>query len=415
MKVLFVGLFASGFEYVENLCDAPSLFDYDAIVVDADHIWAPQFRDSVNLGKATEIRATDFPQFSTPLKIKLREAKLLLDKGGIIACLMRPATIVGYSHYVGNKREFPSRSSYDWIPINYLRDFVIAGSGVRTKRVKSSPFDDYLKLKELEWLAYISDEFQRPEFEIIATNEANLAVAAKVGVGKGAIYFLPIASHEKLPEILMSDLARAAKIKLRRPIPSWINEFLLPGQKEIDEKLKSVREELAEIKSKEESLQREFEKATSIGFLLYERDDVFHETVEDVLNELGFKVQREGDKDLVTDKDPSRRVVFEVTGTEGIIDVDKLRQLVDYVQTEEKSTGKTPKSVLVGNHQIDVDPNKRTVAFTDRAVQQSKVYGTCLLPSVELFKAIVAFRESRLDANTLWKDILATVGIFSFR
>ena len=46
---------------------------------------------------------------------------------------------------------------------------------------------------------------------------------------------------------------------------------------------------------------------------------------------------------------------FEVTGSEKAIDVDKLRQLIDYTSSEEKERGVAPKSILVGNHQYDIE------------------------------------------------------------
>jgi len=43
----------------------------------------------------------------------------------------------------------------------------------------------------------VSEKFKLPEYEIIATNEAKLAVAARIKVGLGSIYLLPIVRSTK--------------------------------------------------------------------------------------------------------------------------------------------------------------------------------------------------------------------------
>jgi len=415
MKTLFVGIPSHNKDLVvaDNLCDAPSLFDFDAVVVDPNATWPVDFRDKLDSEYHIKVHSKEFQPLNSPVSAKREEAKHLLAKGGIIVCLLQPRILVSHDYYVQRKGEQTGYlSSYDWIPIDGLRFHVTAGEGKRIRKERSTPFDEYLGLKEIVWHAYLGKEkYPQISYETIAVNDAGLAVAATLKVDQGSVYLLPTADHEKLAEILLSGVAKALKVRVERPLPGWLKGFRVPGEEPLEQKLRGLSEQISRLKSEEESVARQLGENTFIKKLLYEQGDSLHEAVKAAFGELGFKVEREGDKDLVADN-KTGRVIFEVTGSEGAIDVDKLRQLLDYVQTEEKETGITPKSILVGNHQIDIPPEKRGAPFTDRVIRQSKVFGTCLLPTTELFKAMVLSRQDKLAPKKFWDALLSRDEIF---
>jgi len=416
LKTLFVGIKSTKEETstADNLCETSTLFDFDAIVVDPDATWPQKLRSLFGQELRIEVNGRDFGKLNSPVASKRNEARHLLQKGGMIVCLMRPVARASYTTGGPPWEQITNFvSSYDWIPVSDLDRWIIAGPGVRMKRIKSSPFDDYLGAKEIVWYAYVAERaYSSISFDIIATNDADLAVAAQLKVGAGSVYLLPWTTHEKIAEILLSCIGKAFKIRVERPPPEWMKDLRVPREEELMENLQGLRQQLETLTSKEKAVVGKLERCTSIKKLLYEQGDPLHDAVKDAFTELGFKVEREGDKDLVAINTKSR-VIFEVTGSEGIIDIDKFRQLLEYVQTEEKETGSAPKSILVGNQQINVPPDKREPAFTERAIAQSKVFGTCLLPTIELYRAVVSFRKRELDPKRFWSALLSTVGIFS--
>ena len=125
-------------------------------------------------------------------------------------------------------------------------------------------------------------------------------------------------------------------------------------------------------------------------------------------------MEKEGDRDFVFN-DPSGRVIFEITGSEGAIGLGKLRQLFDFIMDDEKKLGTPPKGVLVANHEIDLPPKERGQPFTKHVLDRARGFGVCLLPSIELFRAVVLFRELKLEPAKFWTDLLKTIGVFELK
>jgi hypothetical protein len=127
----------------------------------------------------------------------------------------------------------------------------------------------------------------------------------------------------------------------------------------------------------------------------------------------------EGEWDVdFTDEKSGASAVAEVEGSEGAINVDKLRQLLDYVESEENE-GRSRKGILVGNgyRLKPLDEAERSDQFTQMAVTRARRYGYCLLPTTELFEAVCAVLRSPEDEGLkkhIRDSILSTVGPWKF-
>src|SRR5207249_5355842 len=106
------------------------------------------------------------------LQKKRSEAAHLLNKGGVIVCLLH--TPEGWG-ILG-----PYANSYDWIPVPNLGDLVKSSEGVRIRIVKENPFDEYMSLEGVTWKAYLEEPTSVVRYETLATNEANYAVGARI-------------------------------------------------------------------------------------------------------------------------------------------------------------------------------------------------------------------------------------------
>jgi hypothetical protein len=116
--------------------------------------------------------------------------------------------------------------------------------------------------------------------------------------------------------------------------------------------------------------------------------------------------------------DPGRTALGEVEGSEGVIDVDKYRQLLDYVETEAQE-GRDHKGILIGNgfRLLAPDAPERHNQFSEHAQRGAVRNRFCLVPTTELFKAICAVLESPRDQalrTTIRQSLLATTGPWSF-
>jgi hypothetical protein len=303
------------------------------------------------------------------------------------------------------------KGSYDWIPVPGLGNIVVKGTGQRIKRVKANPFDSYLDLPGVIWYAYLNQS-QKVKYETLARNEGDLAVAARIDVGDGAIYLLPFSLNQNWMNVIYECLEKAWKGDIeRREPPAWLASVKVPQQEEMLQCLNELDSKIEELKEQHRRLSTDLEQKLEILKLLYEQGTPLEVVVKSGFKELGYKLEKKGDRDLVFDSQ-AQRVVFEVTGSTGAIELSKIRQLLDFIMDEEKKSGKTPKGVLVGNHEIDKLPSERGVAFTQAVVDRAKAFGICLLPSQKLFEAILLFRQGKMDPEQFWKDLIATTGIY---
>jgi hypothetical protein len=370
--------------------DTPkSLFEFDAIVV--------SMRNAFN---ASEIVAP-----TGLIEDKRFEVQKLLEKGGITVVLMDPEARWILPKSVG---------SYDWIPVPSLGNIVLKGEGQRIRRTIASPFDQYLDLPSIVWYAYLN-ESQRVKYETLAKNEGDFAIAARIDMGKGAIYLLPYCSNEGSLSVLSRCLERAwKKPSPQRAPPPWLDSISVPQQAEMLQELNTINSKIEGLVEQGRKLSGALENKLEVMKLLYEQGTSLEDAVRSAFEELGFKLEREGDRDLVFGS-PDEKVILEVTGSVEAIDLAKIRQLLEFLLDEEKKLGHTPKGILVGNYQIDTPPSERGIPFTQAVVDRAKTFGICLLPSQELFQVIILLRQGKLDAKQFWKDLIGTTGTFSYQ
>jgi hypothetical protein len=114
----------------------------------------------------------------------------------------------------------------------------------------------------------------------------------------------------------------------------------------------------------------------------------------------------------------SGTAIGEVEGSTGAVNVDKFRQLLDYVHSEVEQ-GRDHKGILIGNgyREMAPDATERENQFTEKAVLGARRFGFCLLRTSELFKAVCAVLGSA-DAEGLKtrirESILSKVGVWDF-
>ncbi len=347
--------------------------------------------------------------YTTAFANKGIEAFHLLSRGGTIVCLLQPpAVLTGVEISQGNFKG-QSLNQYDWLPVLGLSGLIHAGMGERITKTRSSPFDDYLKLDRIRWLAHLIKHKNAEGFEILATNLADYAVACRIRVGLGSIFLLPYTTHQNFREVILNGLTKASGGRIKRRPPDWVGSWVLPGEEDLGNTISGMTQQIVTLQSKSQELRAKLYELSSVKNLLYERDTPLEEATKAAFKEMGLNLEKEGDKDFVSTG--TERVIFEVTGSEGSIDVDKFRQLLDYLMTD-KLQGNSSKSILIGNHYINLPPEKRGEPFTQKAIAQSKVHDTCLLPTLELYKAIVLIRNGKMDPKQFWKALLDSSGVF---
>jgi hypothetical protein len=113
-----------------------------------------------------------------------------------------------------------------------------------------------------------------------------------------------------------------------------------------------------------------------------------------------------------------RSALGEVEGLEGVIDVDKYRQLLDYIEAEALE-GRDHEGILVGNGFTLTPPEapQRQQQFSEHAKCGANRNGFCLLPTSELFKAVCAVLDAPSDEAlkiAVRDSLMTTVGVWGF-
>src|SRR6266568_886854 len=293
IRILFVGTIffqsqQADIEFSDSLSEAPSLFDFDAIVVHPSHTWSRADRKELTPWHFAQRPSID--EHTEVLNRKKMEANHLLGNSGLIVSFLDPVEAVTYD----GTQKF---ANYDWIPI-----------------------------KDLE---------RNASYEALALNEAGYVVAAQSKIGTGSIFLLPGTTFREGYETLIDCLSGVLNPQVEREPPVWISDFLVPEEIDTVRKLRSINEQIHTLKTDEENITRKLSEITGVKRLLYEQGEPLENAVRMALSELGLHATKKGDIDLVT-LDAQEPLIIEITGSESQIGIDKFRQLLNYVMDEQE-------------------------------------------------------------------------------
>lgn len=227
---------------------------------------------------------------------------------------------------------------------------------------------------------------------------------------------------------LGSTIARMVEEHFGGPVklelPEWVGNVSVPGAEANDARIAELEKKMEEATVELSRLSGEKSRLLNFRVLLFGYGkSLLEPVVRQSLRELGFKVlepeEYDGEWDVdLTDEGTGASAVGEVEGSEGAINVDKLRQLLDYVEAEEND-GRRRKGILVGNgyRSKGLDEPERREQFAEMAVKRARGFEYCLLPTSDLFAAVCAVLQRSGDEalkRHLRGSILSTVGVWKF-
>ena len=206
--------------------------------------------------------------------------------------------------------------------------------------------------------------------------------------------------------------------------PAWLVEMAVPGATAHDAKISELERKKQQTEAEIDQLKQKRAELLNYRVLLYGYGkSVLEPVVRCALRLLGFGVpardEYKGEWDVeLREPRSSATALGEVEGSEGIIDVDKFRQLLDYIQ-DEAIEGRDHKGILIGNGYRLTAPDaaERQSQFSAHAANGARRNGFCLLPTTELFKAVCAVLEEPADEGlkiSVRDSILSTVGAWAF-
>jgi len=398
-----------------NFEDTVCLSDYEAVVF-----------DPLLLGNANVIAAAFFRR-------QAELGDLIQRKGGLLICFLRPPSIVQVIGS-GQYNVLNIFDAADGSALGMVKDTLRMGTTTKWGVVKgakgvSSGFLLALmgRLRSEAFLQTDEARLKSCGGKLVAANSAGWPVGVEFECGPARLCFVPV--PQNIPEgQLGSVIARMVEEHYGGPVemdtPGWVDAVSVPGADANIARISELERQRGEIGAELSRLGKERSELLNFRVLLYGYGkSVLEPVVRRAFGKLGFKVvepeEYEGEWDVdLTDEKSGATAVGEVEGSEGAINVDKLRQLLDYVESEE-TEGRNRKGILVGNgyRLRSLDEAERGDQFTQMAVTRAARYGYCLLPTTELFAAVCAVLKSPDDEGLkkhIRDSIFSTVGPWTF-
>ena len=437
LKILSIGLELDGRSFESwGLKDAPSLSNYDAVVVDLEAVSLfvaevirgvkHQDRSGLPISPSGDGNVAGEVPIAELLRRRKREADTLLQNGGVLICFAHPSV----NHRINQANWF----IYDWLlsiaSDSYHPRSIAAGDGEIGKADSSHPFTRYFSAfsGRLEYKVFFNQIFidAHPGVKIIAQARSGEPVAVEVSPNNeapGRLIFLPPISgfesndEKKAAGVIQDCIVAGVDIDTSEFEPEWLEHCEMPGLSELDNAVAAIKKGIQQSELELAAAEEARNKVAHYKKLLWTTGKFQLEpVVRETLSLLGFDVAEEGDRDAVLFHAGSKTAIVEIEGSVGAVDVGKYRQLLDYVQDEFLESGDTLKGILIGNGFRLQEPNRRDVQFTERCLVGAEQQQYCLLDTTQLFEIAKAIlTDGSEDMKTrIRNDILSTSGIYTF-
>jgi len=392
-----------------------SLADFDVVIVDP----LGMDRDCVEFA-AESIVSTD-----TLARRQSEIADVLSRRGGIVITYLR-APIIDVA-----RGDFEGRfHAYSWFPELErcsLDRLLCLRPGIGTDIALVNPahaFAPYLTAFRGYLLFEAEPQAELPSpFVTIAESGTKRPIAFSAKLGQGTFVCVPpnrAGDVRKECNVLLDCARRMLGSVIGGEVPEWVSGYRIPGDAECEQQDTALAAQEQELRAQRTRLDERKQALELVRMLLYASGKWQLEAgVRNAICVLGFRVVEEcdGDADVYADSDQGF-VVGEVEGTSGQVDIDKLRQLIDYhVRMLHDQPGS--KGILFGNGHRTCAPSERPDQFTEAALAGARRYGFCLVPTCELFKAVCFVlghtgAEAETQKAEIRKSMLDCVGVWRF-
>jgi hypothetical protein len=357
-------------------------------------------------------------------------------KGGIVVCLLRPEVRTGVPiPGFGNVGTYELLNfAMDSGALAQIQSALRAGQGSRIAMIPGATGVSvgYLRIlaSTLQFAAYLDTNgtsLAARAGTVLAVDSVSHPIAVEFTIGAGRVCFLPI--PEGAPgDRVGSAVVRVVEAHYGGPSeieePAWVPSVTVPGANANDARIVQLEETKRHVKAEIAELTRTRTETLNYRILLYGYGkSALEPIVRAALRLVGFKVPEpdlySGEWDVeIQHPTTGSTALAEVEGSQGAVDVDKYRQLLDYVQAEVLE-GRDHKGILIGNgfRLAPPEATERQNQFSNHALLGAQKNQFCLLPTSELFKAVCAVLERPGDEGQkiqIRDSILATVGVWKF-
>jgi hypothetical protein len=352
-----------------------TLYDYNVIIMDVATLLESQFK-------------------ATADKRKQLEEFMNAEEGGLLIIYSAKKDISSYDpdKYVRNYSFLPGTENYHSLPIQ------IESEPSEESRPKDQGLCSAL-IKYYKGQDFYFDEPLPKESKIYAVNRKGKPLSLEYNWGKGTVVLLPsLPRKSTLPYIL--DHAIPEYVGVAEP--SWLSDYTFLDESELQGNLERMQSTLSDY--------RRWKR------LLYATGNQLARSSKDAMMTLGLDVHEPksaGDHDLEMILSSNEIAIIEITGSTGMVDVDKVRQLLDcMLKMEQEHPDLAVKGLLIANWEREKTPKSRGKAYTAKAVERAQANGICLITTVQLYELLQKFYRKEFSLSILVDQLRATAGLF---
>lgn len=405
-----------------SIANAPSIFDYDACIIDPQSV-----SDQIEgIAAATlEAKSPDGRLISTGesgafhfglaelLEQRQLELRQLLDNGGVLVLFAYP----NVRH--PSVAAFPGLNRYSLIPSPEGDPFKwptlrpADGKDVRAA-IPQHPASGFLDdlAGRLRYRA-ILDLPPSSEATVVGRSVGGAAVAAEFRVGAGRIVVLPPADNlaptqrKVFTSALLECIERLSQEPDAAAAPVWVRRYDSPDAAAVRDELSAATTDLKQAQRRVQEAESLLADATRFQSMLWQSQNAaFQEVVADAFRMLGYSIA--GSDAPMEIRDGSDTVLVEMASSENAVS-DRLyltlQERIEHFYLRRKSR---PKGIIVANGFRQTDPRIRREPFPKTLVNACETYGYALIPVEALFE-LVMFAGDAIDEPEALEDIRRSI------
>ncbi len=240
----------------------------------------------------------------------------------------------------------------------------------------------------MRFVAYLDaapEAFANLDGKVFALDSVSHIIGVECAIEGGRIYIVPVpdgATGDRVGSAILRVVEAHYDGPAEIEAPPWSIEFTVPGATAHDAAISSLELEHGRLEAEIEILRQKRTDLLNYRILLYGYGkSLLEPVVRSAFSLLGCVVPEPddyaGEWDVeLHDGRLSASAIGEIEGSEGVVDVDKYRQLLDYVQAEALE-GRDHKGILIGNGYRVAAPDaaERQSQFSDHALRGAKKKG----------------------------------------
>lgn len=405
-----------------SIANAPSLFDYDACIVDMqavseqiEGIAASTLHAKAPDGRAVSAGESGAFHFGLAELLELRqlEFRQLLDGGGTVVLFVYPnVRHPGIASFPGLNRysliPSPEGDPFKWPTLRPAdgKDVQVA--------VPQHPASGFLA--DLSNRIRYRAMFDLPASangQVVGRSVGGAAVAVEFRVGPGRILALPptdnlaTAQRKAFSASLLEMIERLVEQPDLSTAPVWVRRYDTPEASAARDELAEAEAELKQAERRVKEAQALVVDTTRFEGLLWQSDNAsYRETVHDAFRVLGYSIA--GGAGSTELRDGTAVALLELTSAAGAVSDRLYLSLQQRVEDHYLRRRARPKGIIVANGHRQTDPRIRREPFPRTLIDACENFGYVLIP-VEALYELVTFASEAADEPELLEEIRRSI------